>query len=78
MTTGYIFLLLIGLLNYCIAAASHEQFHETLVLRPNHDGTVMSSFAFTTLLEGGEPRDPRTLQEEDACKHIASEDRISQ
>lgn len=66
-----ILLLAVGLSVCCAAETLEERFYEQLVLRPNRDGTVTSSFAFTTLLKGGQPRDPRKLGEEDSCKLIA-------
>ena len=42
-----------------------ESFKEELVLRPERDGRVVSSFAFTTLLSGVHPRDPGSLEVED-------------
>lgn len=72
MTSGRLLILLLAsVLSFCRATeAIEERFYEQLVLRPNHDGTVTSSFAFTTLLKGGQPRNPRKLGQEDDCKCI--------
>lgn len=53
---------------YTLGKIFDEDFHESLVLRPLHDGRVLSSFAFTTLLHGATPRDPETLGAEDDCE----------
>ena len=65
-STRLLILLLAFGVSFCCAV--EERFYEQLVLRPNHDGTVTSSFAFTTLLKGEQPRDPRKLGQEDGRK----------
>lgn len=50
-------------------ARGEEIFHEDVFLKSNRDGTVTSTFSFTTLLRGQQPRDPSTLREEDTPQH---------
>jgi phosphatidylinositol glycan class T len=50
---------------------AHEQFEEELTIRPLRDGKVSTTFAFTTLLKGASPRDPRTLGLDDECNVTA-------
>ncbi|KIP02943.1 hypothetical protein PHLGIDRAFT_130443 [Phlebiopsis gigantea 11061_1 CR5-6] len=71
MTTRVLYVLAIvfGLHLCCAAKTVEERFYEQLVLKPNHDGTVTSSFSFTTLIKDGRPRDPRTLGKEDESQH---------
>jgi phosphatidylinositol glycan class T len=47
--------------------ASVEEFDETLTIRPLRDGKVASRFSFKTLLKGATPRNPETLNKDDAC-----------
>ncbi|KAL0960483.1 hypothetical protein HGRIS_005524 [Hohenbuehelia grisea] len=49
--------------------ASNEHFHEKLSLRSLRDGKVASTFTFTTVLNGVEPRHPETLGSKDASQH---------
>jgi hypothetical protein len=39
-----------------------ERYYEDLVIQPLRDGRVISTFTFTTLLEGVSPRDPWDLE----------------
>ncbi|KIK81784.1 hypothetical protein PAXRUDRAFT_832609 [Paxillus rubicundulus Ve08.2h10] len=39
-----------------------ERYHEDLIIQPLRDGRVISTFTFTTLLEGVSPRDPWELE----------------
>lgn len=47
---------------------SSEQFDEELVLKPLHDGRLVTRFSFKTLLKGATPRNPATLREDDLCE----------
>jgi hypothetical protein len=44
-----------------LAAKHDERFTESLKLTTLHDGRVLASFAFETVLQGALPRDPRSL-----------------
>lgn len=59
------------LLNLCltILGSSVEVFDEQLSINSLQDGKVASKFTFKTLLKNASPRDPRTLDEQDECKH---------
>ena len=48
-----------------LAAASHEQFQESLIIRPLRDGKLSSQFSFVTLVKDATPRNPETLGLED-------------
>ena len=67
LNKAFLVVLALGLLSGCTARGPEEIFHEKLVLRPNQDGTVIASFAFTTLLKGAQPRHPSKLGVEDEC-----------
>lgn len=69
MIPGHTIFLLLTVLTALVYAAEavEENFHERLLLRPNRDGTVTSSFAFTTVLRGGQPRKPESIGAEDEC-----------
>lgn len=54
-----------SLVSLIACARGEEIFHEDVFLKSNRDGTVTSTFSFTTLLRGQQPRDPSTLREED-------------
>ncbi|EKM49853.1 uncharacterized protein PHACADRAFT_154478 [Phanerochaete carnosa HHB-10118-sp] len=62
-------LTLLFLFAVCSICSAEETFSERLILSPNRDGTVTSSFAFTTLLRDAQPRDPAKLAEEDESQH---------
>ena len=49
---------------------SVEIFHEDVFFKSNRDGTVTSTFSFTTLLRGQQPRDPTVLREEDTREQV--------
>lgn len=50
------------------AAESREQFQESLIIRPLHDGKVSSQFSFLTSVKDATPRNPETLGLEDDCE----------
>ena len=52
----------------CLAAVPHEQFHESLIIRPLRDGRVASQLSFSTLIKDAAPRNPETLGLEDDCE----------
>ena len=60
---AYSLLLLAG--TGTVSVSAREVFQEELTLRPHSDGTVLSNFAFTTILSGARPRAPQQNNSED-------------
>ncbi|EPQ54884.1 Gpi16 subunit, GPI transamidase component [Gloeophyllum trabeum ATCC 11539] len=52
-----------------VAATRPETFKEELTLRPLRDGKVISRFSFSTLLEGGVPRNPEKIDAGNIPQH---------
>ncbi|KAJ6579111.1 Gpi16 subunit GPI transamidase component [Mycena vulgaris] len=48
---------------------SSETFDEQLTVRALRDGKIVSTFSFSTVLEGATPRNPRNLTTEDDSQH---------
>lgn len=46
---------------------SGELYNEDLLMRPLHDGRVVATFTFTTVLLGATPRDPRDSERSGGC-----------